>query len=291
LAMCDTCRHEWESMQNWVRVLKTQENWVPDEEYIQRLTEFSMREKRRANLPDSTLADLGLGKLAMPSWFQWLFQFPKTSFAMVAVVVFGMFVGLTMMDRFNTLGNFDYIEGNVWAQAKRMVKIQEGGRITKGTTIQTAKEAESVVALRDGSEILVSSLSRLSLLERRKVRLMRGKAFFAVEKGQGDFLVNVPQGVVRVIGTAFSVEIVDSQCIVTVVEGVVECKGADRSIRVKPGFDGVFHRRKHPSLRKSQRVEQTRRWVSFIRDRRDKKELKTYYPSLASPEEMNNEHP
>jgi hypothetical protein len=283
LETCSHCQQEWGKIKNWVQVLRAPEPWQPGEDFIQKLTEQSMREKRRPLISESTWRELRLGG-AEWHWWDWLFRFPKSATVVGFALLFLLVFGNTAVQVWDTVGNFDYINGNVVVQAATLKNIEVGSRITKGMSIQTAKGAESVLALRDGSEILLSSLSRVSLQDSRQVRLERGTAFFEVEKGKGTFRIQVPYGEITVLGTAFAVTVEDELCTVTVVEGVVECASAQSRIRVQTGYEGVLHNHTAPVLRPTPQTQQTLRWVMEMRKKRDTQELRTYYPSLSGPD-------
>lgn len=79
--------------------------------------------------------------------------------------------------------------------------------------------------LDDGSKITLNTDSSLRLAfndERRLVKLERGEAFFEVAKdAQRPFIVHTEHGIVRVLGTQFSVHQATHGSVVTVLEGRV----------------------------------------------------------------------
>ena len=48
-------------------------------------------------------------------------------------------------------------------------------------------------------------------------------------------------------------------------------------------MEGVVRPSGRPEIREAQRMEQTLRWVSKIREQRNQDELRYYYPSLVVP--------
>ena len=102
--------------------------------------------------------------------------------------------------------------------------------IQKTDTVATDAAQRQTLALADGS---VADLNARTSLHtdfrygRRTVRLDRGEAFFSVAKDPAHpFLVETPEGTVRVTGTKFNVRLADASHIeVTLMEGSVRFAG------------------------------------------------------------------
>ncbi len=99
----------------------------------------------------------------------------------------------------------------------------------------TGAEQTETVRMDDGTVVRLGPASRLRVTGARSVRL-DGLAFFAVE---GDpaapFVVELPAGGVRVLGTRFEVRTTGDSARVTVIEGRVEVSGADATIELTAG--------------------------------------------------------
>lgn len=93
------------------------------------------------------------------------------------------------------------------------------------TQYQTAIGEQRMVTLADGSQIHLNTHStiRVDLQDnKRLVNLSKGEAFFKVSKdAKRPFVVETPEGLVRVLGTSFNIRIDNAETIVAVVEGKV----------------------------------------------------------------------
>lgn len=101
-----------------------------------------------------------------------------------------------------------------------------------GSTIATERGERREVTLADGSVVLVDPQTRLRIdfdSKSRKVTLQHGRALFRVARNPGrPFLVYASDTVVRVVGTAFGVERLRGQVVVTVAEGKVAVAADER---------------------------------------------------------------
>jgi transmembrane sensor len=91
-------------------------------------------------------------------------------------------------------------------------------------TYQTAMGEIRDIQLQDGSHIILNTNSQLSVAlsrQKRTVYLTRGEVFFAVKKDGRPFEIQTQFGVVRVMGTRFSVYQSITDAMVTVAEGRV----------------------------------------------------------------------
>ena len=92
----------------------------------------------------------------------------------------------------------------------------------------TAIGKQQTVALRDGSRVQLNTDTIIYVDvdgQRRKVRLVKGEALFEVMHDQSrPFLVYVGTNVIRAVGTAFVVKLIQDEVEVTIKEGRVELK-------------------------------------------------------------------
>lgn len=86
------------------------------------------------------------------------------------------------------------------------------------------------IALADGSRAVLDSDSAITIDyagDRRTIRLLKGRAWFAVRHGdRRPFRVEAARGVVRDVATAFEVDDTGSQTLVSVTHGAVELESA-----------------------------------------------------------------
>ena len=149
----------------------------------------------------------------------------------------------------------------------------------------TAVGEQRSYTLPDGSSALLNTNTRLKVRytgERRLIDLQQGEAHFAVERDVGrPFEVMAGQGVVRAIGTAFTVYLRSDDVEVVVTEGVVEIgamaaedsaaelevaspssEQASSPSRVKAGVFATYdrHTAKHVLLAELEKLEQKTAW-------------------------------
>lgn len=94
------------------------------------------------------------------------------------------------------------------------------------------------VALDDGSTVLLdgdSALAQSDTATERRVRLLRGGAYFEVRPDSRPFVVETPEGEIRVLGTGFDVQLLEDAANVTLVHGRVEVRGDTAAAVLEPG--------------------------------------------------------
>lgn len=105
----------------------------------------------------------------------------------------------------------------------------------------TARGEQRIVALADGSTVQLDSDSALVIDVSdgtRRVRLLRGAAFFEVKRSETPFVVGAGQGEARVLGTSFEVAAGDEGVVtVTLASGsvAVELPQSREAVVLKPG--------------------------------------------------------
>ncbi|MBY0331960.1 MAG: FecR domain-containing protein [Acetobacteraceae bacterium] len=95
--------------------------------------------------------------------------------------------------------------------------------------VATARGEQRRVTLADGSAVLLDADSALSLrfdAGERRLRLLRGAAFFEVVPDAAPFIVEAAEGEVRVLGTTFAVSLAGEATTVSVLSGRVEVQPA-----------------------------------------------------------------
>lgn len=112
----------------------------------------------------------------------------------------------------------------LWAQVTGVPSVNRIENVAQryATTINK----QSKITLRDGSVMTMNASSVVEVLftqAERRVQLLSGEVLFTVAKNkQRPFKVLAGDGVVRAVGTAFSVKLYEQKVDVTVTEGVVE---------------------------------------------------------------------
>lgn len=105
----------------------------------------------------------------------------------------------------------------------------------------TAKAERRTIALADGSTVLMDADTALDAnlsSTGRRIRLLRGSAYFTVQPSDIPFVVEAGDGEVRVLGTQFDVVLVnDNNVIVTLSKGSLEVSSESdaETVVLKPG--------------------------------------------------------
>ncbi|WP_439181696.1 FecR family protein [Carboxylicivirga taeanensis] len=126
--------------------------------------------------------------------------------------------------------------GRMWLFCLLLVSIScSDGRFSSG---DEAKLCE----LPDGSIVILNKQSALTFEMNDTVRqaVLTGEAFFKVTKSDVPFEVQAGAGLIRVLGTEFSVDATDEQLDVEVESGVVELEKNGRKRKVRKG-ERVFY--------------------------------------------------
>lgn len=138
------------------------------------------------------------------------------------------------------------------AAAACLVLALSGGLLWQGGALEdlssdyhTAIGERQSIELADGSHVELNSHSALQVAfseGRRQVRLLRGEAWFEVEKDTSrPFVVQVPHGTVTVTGTRFNVRLHDQQATVSLAEGRVELDNAGQHSELLPSQQGCLN--------------------------------------------------
>ncbi|MDP8245608.1 MAG: FecR family protein [Candidatus Hinthialibacter antarcticus] len=272
---------EWKRTQGWLQALHQPETWEPEDNFFQSLTQNAVREKRRAALSDSTRRELALDKVA-GEWFNAVFSWRKVvTVAIVAALLFPtLYVSI---NTYNNIGAVQYTAGAVMLESSGAPTIQRQTTVKRGQTIQTTTESQTIVELDNGVIAYVDARSRLTLLSPKKVALHVGRVYFDVPKGGKGFEVALPHGEVRVLGTAFSIEISPESSEVMVARGVVEVANQQEKVMVRQGYQSSLAK---SGLLPIQRYRDNKQfqWANDLHQDWDKEEMKRYFPSLAAPE-------
>lgn len=273
--------HEWRRTQGWLQALHQPETWEPEDHFFQSLAQNAVREKRRAALSDSTRRELALDRVA-GAWFDAVFSWRK--FAPAAFIAVLLFPALYFSyNSYNNIGTVQFTIGAVRMESSGAPTIQRETIVERGQTIQTTTESQTIVELENGVIAYVDARSRMTLLSPKKIELHVGRVYFDVPKGGKGFEVALPHGEVRVLGTAFSIEISPESSEVMVARGVVEVANQQEQVMVRQGYQSALARSGRPALKQFQDNTQFQ-WASDLHRDWDKEEMKRYFPSLAAPE-------
>ncbi len=283
IEVCDECREELHSFKNLKQLLQTKDKWTPEEGFYERLVESAIREKNRAALSDSVYTQLSSQSFNLSDFLNQPLHLPRFLVPAVVGVLILLPVYLLLYGSFNTIGSIDYTTGNVFVQNVSSAGSQKGDDITRGTAVQTAKEAESILKLEGGTELLIASMSRIVVDSARRVDVERGRTYFDIPRGKGEFRVGIPDGEILVLGTSFAVTVDKTDTIVTVQEGLVQVTSDNKIVKVKPGYEAFINKNNRPVIREARLLAQMDRWVASLRNKRNHEELSTYYPSLSIP--------
>lgn len=116
------------------------------------------------------------------------------------------------------------------AAALLAIGLFVGVRALSPPSYATALGQQRTVALRDGSQVVLNTDTRIVVRfddNARRIELKRGEAVFSVAHDSGrPFTVTAPGGSVRAIGTQFVVRVEDDRLSVLVIEGVVAVDAA-----------------------------------------------------------------
>jgi transmembrane sensor len=110
------------------------------------------------------------------------------------------------------------ISGGVWLERPSLI-------VDMAADAATARGEQRRVTLADGSTVVLDADSAVDLRfapGERRLRLLRGTAFFEVVTDPAPFIVEAAEGEVRVLGTSFAVALAGEATTVTVVSGRVE---------------------------------------------------------------------
>jgi transmembrane sensor len=109
-----------------------------------------------------------------------------------------------------------------------------GLRSITGGSFGTAIGQQQLLTLKDGSTVRLNTDSQVQVNYRenmRQIRLLRGEALFTVARdAKRPFEVHTPNGVVRAVGTAFSVHVDGNETSVAVTHGKVDIITAEEGV-------------------------------------------------------------
>jgi transmembrane sensor len=122
------------------------------------------------------------------------------------------------------------------------IQFRYGAPIAAPVTYYAETGQQKTVTLADGSEIILNTNTRIDVKfspEERAVDLVYGEALFSVAKDpQRPFQVYTDKGIVRAVGTVFSVRVRRADIEVIVEEGIVEVAPSSARHAPEVGDDG-----------------------------------------------------
>ena len=131
--------------------------------------------------------------------------------------------------------------------------FNESSTNQKGTIVRNAQGSNTRIVLPDNSEVWLNTNSSLEYSadfgENSRLVILKGEAFFDVQKGSKDFIVQTEKIQVHVKGTRFNVEAYKNSSTVktTLEEGKVELyvEGRDKIYRMIPGDQVIVNKQQN----------------------------------------------
>lgn len=125
------------------------------------------------------------------------------------------------------------VSGWVWIENPNFIQNLGADHVTARAERQTIMLADGTMVLMDADSALDTEYSPTE----RRVRLLRGAAFFTVQPSQIPFIVEAGGGEVRVLGTQFDVNLSDQSVVVTLSSGSVQVAldDTDQQVVLTPG--------------------------------------------------------
>ncbi len=117
------------------------------------------------------------------------------------------------------------------------------------------------VSLQDGSRVLLNRGARVSVVGKRHMILTRGELMLDVAKGDGEFVVDSPEGRVVVLGTKFVLNADDGKTWAAVVRGKVRLENGVGKQTLRAGEQGTIRRGQAPSRRPARRLSHLTSWA------------------------------
>ncbi len=290
---CDSCAREHKILVRTVGLLRREDSWSPTEGFFDQLTRQALAEKQRA----TTRAEADNLATHLRGSFQWLWTPRAFSWgwasAFVALIMMTTGAWWFVQDYATRTGTMDYVDGMVHsAQGLAFSLVADGQTIREGSAVRTATDAEAIMTLSDNSEVYLASFSELAVQEDRHIELRSGMAWFEVARGEKRFTVDVPSyGEVTVLGTSFGVEVdyERSQCVVSVAGGRVKVESSAGRQILSAGEEAAILLGKAPIKQPPRKLAKMVAFRERLIRKRNERDLKKYYPSLAAPSQRNGE--
>ncbi len=279
---CTKCQQEWKNLQGWVSFLRSDDPWSPDNHFFDNLVERAVQEKRRGDLTEPAYRQIG--KWNLFDWENWnaLTLTHALSWAAVACILISV-LGFGW-NQWQEIGTVEYGSGNVIANNLFLQESVDTKTIDRNTYIQVPQRANCILRLEGGAQVMIASLSRVIIHDSRSVEIQKGKAYFDIPSGRGDFQVQVPEGTVQVLGTAFEISVDNEGSEVTVTRGLVQLSNGLQQKMVNPGQVGIFTFDQNINIQQAQSMNEVLQWIKNLQDEKNQSDLRKYYPSLAVPE-------
>ncbi len=139
--------------------------------------------------------------------------------------------------------------GHVSHARLRNVRVRD--IVTDGGTYLTGTDGRLQLGLAGPSHVAVYENTLVEVNNAREVVLRRGGVFLDVARDVRPFIMQTPNGNIRVLGTSFHVDITDSGTEVTVVNGEVLVENDKSFARAKRGCQVVFLSGQLPVVRQN----------------------------------------
>ena len=142
-----------------------------------------------------------------------------------------------------------------FSRSNQPIQVQE---IVFSETQNFKLPDQSSITIRAGSKLIYPSKFEKDV---REVSL-DGEAFFDIVKDKKPFIINVPEGKIEVLGTAFNIKSTEDHILVRVKEGSVRFSIEDGSSEILvPGQSLQYNRKSQKIFLSENRIENVNSWI------------------------------
>lgn len=142
-------------------------------------------------------------------------------------------------------------------------QLTETSPATGEETVFTNEDpAPREIALEDGTKVVLRRGAEIAVDGLRRVRLVRGEAFFDVARAGEEFIVDVPQGRAVVLGTKFLLNASDAETLAAVARGRVRIENGSGEEVLGAGEQGELRENERPTRRPAPRLTHLTSWMA-----------------------------
>jgi predicted Zn-dependent protease len=141
-------------------------------------------------------------------------------------------------------------------------QLTKSAPASEQTAFTNEDPAPREVALEDGTKVVLRQGAEIAVEGSRRVRLVRGEAFFDVARADDEFVVDVPQGRAVVLGTKFLLNASDEETLAAVARGRVRIENGSGEEVLGAGEEGELRENERPTRRPAPRLTHLTSWMA-----------------------------